>query len=1163
MNWKRLLGWMLSVLILVSSLTSFALPSQAVSPAAGYNLKQTEIPAISSMPQLPAGAKIIDWKARGLALDSFLFDWNWQNTPGRKFTTIYDDPVYGGFAIPSFYGDTRPVDSPHKQEFITLMGALLAGSLLGVRKDVVNPYGEEGETYLDSAGKFFWSEDGVFTNFPDGSEDPSVYNDFWYLLLSNQNFFRLASLYPGWDVRELQKSVADKMCGMVDVLGGQNCNFNQQAFDFHTMTAKAPGWRQPDAAAGTASILYYAYKIFGTEKYLTYAKYCMDYLETLNENPYYENMLIDAVYLSAMMNAEVGTHYNAAKYLKWITESSSAVRNWGGISYSQDGRDISGLTGEARSDRQYAFFFNSVYPVTSILPTAKYDPSYARAAGKWALNIACSARYFLPSEWPAENQSNPEFKGKPEESVFAYEGFKRYSESGKDGPNVTESGVHFMATGDAMMNATSGWNAGKDVTNLGIYGSVYTGMLGALVEKTNVEYILKLDCNKTDYYQDSMYPTYLYYNPYDEAKTVEIELDGACDLYDSVTGTYLARNVSGRQSFKILADSARVLVLVPAGSTLELKGNATLIDGKLVARSDAEVLPAPGNQSVSSIEISGPAAISNKGQPAQFSAAVLPADAEDSRVRWSVVGKDKQPTDRAVIDRNGLLTPVKNGEIYVVAAAMDGTGVLAEFPVTVSGQTLPSLSCGKPVTVSSQYEDFGGARAVDENPSTRWIADYGEANPWIYVDLQATASIYSIILNWEAARPPRYRLELSDDAVNWTRLQSFSDGGNTAAVITVEPEAPVSARYVRVYTETRSDWGASLYELSVNGSLRIDQPVTGITVTSASGASEIRTRNRTLQLEAEVTPSNASDRRVEWCVFNENGSETGLAEITSTGLLKPHQNGIVRVVAKSADGSGISGSALVAISGQEMVNLCEGKNASASHSEPANHPSGAVDGNDTTRWASGTDNSGEYLTVDLGRPVIVGTAVLTWEAAYALQYKLQGSTDGVTYTDLYTQTDGLGGTEEITFSPTEVRYLRMQGVKNRPGLGYSLWEFEAYGVSAGDINADGIADAGDVVKLREVIRNGNATDIQKAAGDLDGSGTLDKNDVLLLLNQLGILAGDVSGDGGVTPLDIMLIRKQMLSENPPSDDMLAAGDLDGSGSLDPLDIMLLRKMLLS
>lgn len=1012
----------------------------------GRNLEQTDIAAISKMPQLPSQAKVIDWNSRGNALDKFLFDWNWQATPGRKFGTIFQDSKFGGFLMPSYYGETRSLNNLDGQESITVMGALLGGSLLGNKKDVQNPEGQTGETYLDSTKKYFWTNGGVFTNFANQATGTSAYNDLWYLLLANENFYRLSSLYPNWNVNTYLSSVADKLCAMVDVLGGQNCDFNIQAFNFNTMQPQTGGWSQPDAAAGTANILYYAYQIFGNSKYLTYAKYCMNYLDKLDNNPYYENMLIEASYVAARMNAEVGTNYNIAKYLNWITGTDSSVRNWGGIDYTQDGRDVYGLTGEARGGRQYAFFLNSVYPMTSILPTAKYDPSYAKAAGKWALNIVSSARYFLPSEWPAENQSDPEFKGKPEENVLAYEGFKKYSEPGQDGPNVTTN-VNFMGTGDAMMNATTGWQAGKDVTNLGIYGSIYTEFLGALVEKTNVDNILKLDCNKTDYFQKSMYPTYLYYNPYNEPKMVDITLSGPSDLYDSVTGTYLAKNVTGKQSFKILADSARVIVVTSPGSSSEVTGDTTTINGKLVAHSTAETLPEPTGIEVSSVQIQSASGnqITKKSQQLQLTAQITPADAEDTRVIWSVTNLDGSKTDKAAIDSNGLLTAQKNGDVKVTAISMDGSNVSDEKSISITGQTLPSLSYGKNTTVSSQNGDFGGNLAVDGNLLTRWIADSNEANPWIYVDLGATATIDSIVLNWEAARPPKYRVEVSGDAKSWTTVREISDSGNSPAIVTIQPSTSVTARYVRVYTEQKSDWGASMYEFDVNGTFQIDKPVTSVNVTSASSNNTITTKNRKLQMNAAATPTDASDSRVEWYVYNKDGSETDIAEISSTGLLTPFKNGTVRVTAKSVDGSNVTGSALVTISGQDMVNLSLGGTASASQSESQNQPAGAIDGNYTTRWASGSTIGDASLTIDLKQAYPVSKVVLNWEAAYALQYKIQGSSDGTTFTDLYVQSNGKGGMEEISLnSPQKVRYLRMQGVQNKPGLGFSLYEMEAY-----------------------------------------------------------------------------------------------------------------------
>ena len=85
---------------------------------------------------------------------------------------------------------------------------------------------------------------------------------------------------------------------------------------------------------------------------------------------------LDVYKRQTMMNAEQGTNYDTSKYIKWITtNSSSSVRNWGGVNYSQDGIDVYGMTGEPNNG--YSYFFNSAYPMTSILPAAKYDPSYA------------------------------------------------------------------------------------------------------------------------------------------------------------------------------------------------------------------------------------------------------------------------------------------------------------------------------------------------------------------------------------------------------------------------------------------------------------------------------------------------------------------------------------------------------------------------------------------------------------------------------------------------------------------------------------------------------------------------------------------------------------------------------------------------------------------
>lgn len=124
-------------------------------------------------------------------------------------------------------------------------------------------------------------------------------------------------------------------------------------------------------------------------------------------------------------------------------------------------------------------------------------------------------------------------------------------------------------------------------TDLGLYGSSHVGILGGIIERTNVKGILQLDLLKTDYFHAEAYPTFLYYNPYDSAKVVEIDVGPeATDIYDAVTEQFLQRNVCGRAQVTIPADAARIAVLAPAGAEMRRDGKRTLIDDVAVRFAD-------------------------------------------------------------------------------------------------------------------------------------------------------------------------------------------------------------------------------------------------------------------------------------------------------------------------------------------------------------------------------------------------------------------------------------------------------------------------------------------------------------------------------------------------------------------------------------------------
>ncbi|NUT40099.1 MAG: discoidin domain-containing protein, partial [Thermoactinospora sp.] len=125
----------------------------------------------------------------------------------------------------------------------------------------------------------------------------------------------------------------------------------------------------------------------------------------------------------------------------------------------------------------------------------------------------------------------------------------------------------------------------------------------------------------------------------------------------------------------------------------------------------------------------------------------------------------------------------------------------------------PPLSQGKPATASSvEAAPFGAANAVDGDPGTRWSSAFSDPQ-WLTVDLGATASIGSVVLNWETAYASAFRLQTSPDNSTWTTIHTTTS--STGGVQTINVTG--SGRYVRLYADTRATaWGVSLWEFQVH-----------------------------------------------------------------------------------------------------------------------------------------------------------------------------------------------------------------------------------------------------------------------------------------------------------------------------------------------------------
>ncbi len=96
------------------------------------------------------------------------------------------------------------------------------------------------------------------------------------------------------------------------------------------------------------------------------------------------------------------------------------------------------------------------------------------------------------------------------------------------------------------------------------------------------------------------------------------------------------------------------------------------------------------------------------------------------------------------------------------------------------------------------------------------------------------------------------------------------------------------------------------------------------------------------------------------------------------------------------------------------------------------------------RWSSAFSDP-QWLQVDLGATHSISRVVLDWQTAYGRAFQIQTSTNGTTWTTIYTTTTGAGGAQDLAITGSG-RYIRMYGTQRATQYGYSLREFQVYGV---------------------------------------------------------------------------------------------------------------------
>lgn len=545
-----------------------------------------------------------------------------------------------------------------------------------------------------------------------------------------------------------------------------------------------------------------------------------------------------------------------------------------------------------------------------------------------------------------------------------------------------------------------------------------------------------------------------------------------------VTDQYGAETTADEVQWSIVEpDGSSVMTILPISFDHPGAYTVNALDRKLNISTSAEIKVMP---SLSVISVGAEVAASSAENVGTMPAGVNDGD---ESTRWGSSHADNQWIvldlgEDCFISRVAALWEAAYASRYLIEVAPDGCDTHT-ISVSYAGQsrevTVPvedAWTIGADVSNSSS-----GARVSDVHSSGRYLRLRGVQRATDYGISLYELSVYGLRLSASGDEVIGIDFYLPQ-VLDRGEAYELSPVGYTASLqpvspINVEWSADMPAQFSG-NTFTPTSYGRYIVKatgaggVSTDGSVYVNDVEVPASVSfDREQYSVIAGDNLTIGYTVNnqyFAPYSGDISSLTVTVTDENGNPTSdVAFDPLTGIFHSRRPGLYTVT------FGLPGSCQVSVKELSDINLALDRPAFTSSDNGGNTGSKAVDGNTDSRWESAWEDN-QWLAVELADIYMIDRVRIVWEGAYAKEYSLEVSPDGVDWYQFYYQPVGKGATEEIAFDAVPAKYVRLNCLTRAlSAYGFSVKELEVYGSSR--LNAaDGVAP--DIVSFDAATSNG-------------------------------------------------------------------------------------------